>query len=165
VRRLVAPNPWYQQYRPARNSSSAGGGGSNYRATLDSADGSLLLFIQEESDGDETIVYTSLTWVSRKLVTRDGVMLKRTHKLVITEECVLQMDRGDRVVWTNKRYEGLGGEPGINTCLQKGEMFHVNQCYQCGGSNCIYLPQTLLLQHDCNLVQFIGRDLANMEDY
>lgn len=84
VRRLVAPNPWYQQYRPAGTSSSAG-----LAATIvphwivDSADGSLFLFIQEESDGDETIVYTSNLGEPEG---RDGVMFERTHKLVITEE-------------------------------------------------------------------------------
>ena len=91
--------------------------------------------------------------------------VNRTHKLVISEECVLTTYRDDRAVWTNNRFGGLGGEPGLSDYLQKGEMMYLNQCYQCGDHpGCIWGQQALLLQHDCNLVHFAGRDLADLKE-
>ena len=71
--------------------------------------------------------------------------------------------RGDKEVWTNNRSGGLVGEAGLSDYLQKGEMMYLSQCYQCGGHpDCIWAEQALILQHDCNLVHFVGRDMADL---
>lgn len=169
VKRLVAPNPYYQQYRTAwstgATSSSSDG---TFRAQLDGKDGSKdgsLLVIRRNNGGEETTVFSSNIGEPQELA---GIDLElATHQLVIDEECVLKIYRDDQLAWTNNRFGGLTGEPGLGDYLQKGEMFHVNQCFgSCDDTqdSCIWSPQVLVLQHDCNLVQFNGRDWADWED-
>lgn len=157
VKRLVAPNPYYQYYRTGWHTSAAGPADGGYQAKLDSHDGSLMV---HRKDG--TLVYTSNVGDPERLL--DLITSPpRDHVLTINEECILDIYRGGVSVWTNNRYGGLTGEAGIGNYLQKGEMFHVNLCYRCADDDgdCLWIPNTLYLQHDCNLVQFRGRDLAD----
>lgn len=161
VKRIIAPNPWNQKLHVAWTTGTSGPtNNAEYRAGLEE-DGSLVVIHKIPSNGTETQLYTSNVGEPEFL---QEYNLERKHKLTISEECVLSTYRGDREVWTNNRYGGLGGYAGLSDYLQKGEMMYLNQCYRCGDHpDCIWAQQALVLQHDCNLVHFAGRDLADLK--
>jgi hypothetical protein len=123
VKRIIAPNPWHQFLRTAWTSGSAGTTSGFFRSKPEQ-DGSLVV-LQRDGRGNETLVYTSNVGEPEAFEDYD---LNRTHKLVISEECVLTVYRDGKAVWTNNRYGGLGGESGLSDYLQKGEMMYLNQC-------------------------------------
>lgn len=159
IKRIISPNPYYQYLVTAWATGAAGATEGTYHAELEE-DGSLVVI---HKDGNiKKTVYTSNVGEPDAL---EGYDLARKHKLVISEECVLSAYRDDREVWTNNRYGGLVGEPGLSDYLQKGEMMYLNQCYQCGDHpSCVKAQQALILQHDCNLVHFAGRDMADLKE-
>lgn len=162
VKRMIAPNPWYQQLKVAWSTGSSGTSNGTYRAELKS-DGSLVVIRAEAPPlaPAETQVYNANVGNIQAL---QGQTLP-SPKLVISEECVLSVYRGDVEVWTANRYGGLVGEAGLSDSLQKGQMMYLKQCYQCGNHpDCIWAEQALYLQHDCNLVHFAGRDLADLKE-
>jgi hypothetical protein len=114
VERMVASNPWYQFLRPSWTSGSAGTFSGSFSAKLEE-DGSLVV-IQSDGKGSETLIYTSNVGEPEAL---QEYNLPRTHKLVVSEECVLTTYRGDNEVWTNNRFGGLAGERGLSDYLQK----------------------------------------------
>lgn len=160
VKRMLAPNPWNQYLKNAWTTGGDGADEGVYHAELDE-DGSLVV-IRTDGNGTDTRIYTSNIGEPEAL---KGRSLARTHKLVISEECVLTTYRDDVEVWTNNRYGGLVGEPGLSDYLQKGEMMYLNQCHQCGNQpGCVWVYQALVLQHDCILVHFAGRDVADLKE-
>jgi hypothetical protein len=97
-----------------------------------------------------------------------------THELVFTEKCTLRIMRQEpnddwrHFVWTNihEWLDNFSADeyPGKDNVLAKGEYFtYPGQNYgqACGGNNtryCFNVPISLYLQHDCNLVAFVGHD-------
>lgn len=98
-----------------------------------------------------------------------------THELVFTEKCSLRIMRQEpnddgwrHFVWTNihEWLDNFSADdyPGLDNVLAKGEYFtYPGQNYgrACGGNNtryCFNIPISLHLQHDCNLVAFVGHD-------
>lgn len=162
VKRMIAPNPWYQQLRVAWSTGTSRKYSSGYYHAELQDDGSLAVILKHPVNGTETQVYTNNIGEPQAL---EDYNLERTHKLVISEECVLSTYRGDKEVWTNNRFGGLVGYAGLSDYLQKGEMFYLKQCYECGDHpDCIWSEQALMLQHDCNLVHFAGRDQADLKE-
>lgn len=150
VNTLVAPNPYYQYYRPAWTSGTGSNSHSDtYYATLDEYDGSLKVFRDE--DPSDIVLYSSNI---------PNPVPETDHGLYINEECVLVLRRGDKVVWQNNHWGGLGGNHNADDFLQKGEMTNMKVCEYNQKGECIWVLHTLMLQHDCNLVQFEGRDYS-----
>jgi hypothetical protein len=96
-----------------------------------------------------------------------------THELVFTEKCALRVMRTEgnespQRVWTNihEWLDNFSADEynGLDNVLGKGEYFtYPGQNYGvvCGGttsSYCFNVPISLRLQHDCNLVAFVGHD-------
>lgn len=93
---------------------------------------------------------------------KDYTNIRRKHKLVIHEECVLSVYRDTKQVWTIFGTEDSLEKPVLAITCKREKWLHVNQCYNDDGNHdCIWYPHTLLLQHDCNLVQFVGQDTAD----
>lgn len=163
VKRLVG-QPHYMTYQTSWH-TPPGSSDFDHYAKLDGYDGSLKVYQQagDSSSDDAGVIYTSN--VGNPEALNDFVEpLPREHQLTINEECVLEIFRGDRALWTNNRAGGLGGVAGISDYLQRGEMMHMNVCHHgCheGDDVCLWVPNTLVLQQDCNLVQFRGMDWAD----
>lgn len=91
-----------------------------------------------------------------------------THELVFTNKCTLRILRnGNDRVWSNihEWFDNFSADdyPGLDNVLHKGEYYtYPTQNYgtMCGTGVdlCIKMPFSLRLQHDCNLVAFVGHD-------
>lgn len=126
----MAPNPWYHRYQTAWATGVGGPIGANFRASLDGHDGSLLVTCQK-TNGDETIVYTSNVGDPQTLDDYTS-LLQRTHKLVITEECVLKTHRDWKVVWTNGNEVGSVVRLGEGSGVGDGVGFLVGSVLRAG---------------------------------
>mgnify|MGYP005855479321 CR=1 FL=1 len=169
VKRMVGLNDWQMHFQTSWHTSAGPVSDGNYYAKLDEHDGSLIVYRISMTD-DNQVTYTSNIGDPESIYDL-VVPLPREHMLVINENCILKLYRGTddhkKELWTNNRANGLVGEPGISDYLQKGEMFHMNVCERsCNGRSdyCYYHPNALLLQHDCNLIQFRGRDMADFKE-
>jgi len=95
------------------------------------------------------------------------------HELRFTETCALRIMRREeheeefRRVWTNFHVVldnfSAQDSPGLDNVLQRGEYFtYPGQNYGTvcgtGADFCMDVPFSLRLQHDCNLVTFVGHD-------
>lgn len=134
----------------------------NYFATITSQGN-----LQVIHRGDNQVMYSTHVYASSNS--------SATHELVFTEKCTLRIyrnegERPDRV-WSNihEWFDNFSAEdyPGLDNVIGKGEYFTYpgqNFGKVCGGTTnryCFNVPISLRLQHDCNLVAFVGHDMGD----
>lgn len=125
------------------------------------------LQVRENDIGPDPVVYTTKVYAPS--------LANATHVLVFTDKCALRIMRreGDEYhrIWTNihEWFDNFSADenPGMDNVLHKGDYYtYPTQNYGtvCGkGANfCYQVPFSLRLQHDCNLVVFVGHDQGDL---
>lgn len=145
--------------------TSGGHGQGSYHARLQNSGNLQVIYHNDATQSDDVVFSTHVFAADDPSGT--------SHDLVFTDKCALRIMRrkdGDsQFLWTNihewldnfSAY--LNASPGRDNVMHKGEFFSYpgqNHGTVCGtGANfCMEVPFSLRLQHDCNLVTFVGRD-------